>query len=110
MTKGVGDTNIGKEDLFKRILVFLMAFRNVNELMLSSDFLQPDSEDDVEVVLSGSCILSHLKYIEMREVKGCNNELIFLEFVLKKCLSFGGNGFVFLRRWELTLNEYKRRT
>ncbi|KAI3876210.1 hypothetical protein MKW98_029162, partial [Papaver atlanticum] len=41
MTKGVGDTNIGKEDLFlKRILVFLMAFRIVNELMLSSDFLQ----------------------------------------------------------------------
>ncbi|XP_026379026.1 putative F-box/FBD/LRR-repeat protein At1g78760 [Papaver somniferum] len=142
MTKGVGDTNIGKEDLFlKRILVFLMAFQNVNELTLSSDFLQVlsevpsliecqlpqfrnlrylkldmrfircclfplaylltsspcmeslfitskelDSEDDGEVVLSGSCILSHLKYIEMREVKGCNNELIFLEFVLKNAI------------------------
>ncbi|RZC57401.1 hypothetical protein C5167_004708 [Papaver somniferum] len=87
MTKGVGDTNIGKEDLFlKRILVFLMAFQNVNELTLSSDFLQLDSEDDGEVVLSGSCILSHLKYIEMREVKGCNNELIFLEFVLKNAI------------------------
>ncbi|KAI3936375.1 hypothetical protein MKW98_000649 [Papaver atlanticum] len=43
-------------------------------------------KDDGEVELSVSCILSHLKRIEIRKVKGCHTELQFLEFLLMNTL------------------------
>ncbi|KAI3946779.1 hypothetical protein MKW98_003342 [Papaver atlanticum] len=46
----------------------------------------PDSEENAEAVLSESCILPQLKFIQIREVKGCDNELMFLEFVLRKAI------------------------
>ncbi|KAI3946657.1 hypothetical protein MKW92_040679, partial [Papaver armeniacum] len=39
--------------------------------------------DDWEVTLSSLHMFSHLKFIEFREVYGCENEFRFLEFLFK---------------------------
>ncbi|KAI3867654.1 hypothetical protein MKX03_036564, partial [Papaver bracteatum] len=39
--------------------------------------------DDWDVGLSSMCMFSHLKFVEITEVEGCDNELKFLRFLLK---------------------------
>ncbi|KAI3845118.1 hypothetical protein MKX03_019785, partial [Papaver bracteatum] len=41
------------------------------------------------------CGLSHLKYIEIRGMKGCDNELKFLELVLKEAVVLEEMDFYF---------------
>ncbi|KAI3894254.1 hypothetical protein MKX03_021844, partial [Papaver bracteatum] len=43
-----------------------------------------DIGDDWEVGLSG--MISHLEFVEIREVEGCENELKFLSFLLKNSM------------------------
>ncbi|KAI3832400.1 hypothetical protein MKX03_016864, partial [Papaver bracteatum] len=42
-----------------------------------------DVGDDWEAGLSLTCTFSHLKFVEIREMEGCDNELSFLSFLLK---------------------------
>ncbi|KAI3845165.1 hypothetical protein MKX03_018086, partial [Papaver bracteatum] len=60
-----------------------------------------DADDDGELGLSLPCLMFHLKHVEIREVWGCEDELKFLEFLLKNAivlekivLSFNKNDFV----------------
>ncbi|KAI3877740.1 hypothetical protein MKW98_020221 [Papaver atlanticum] len=43
-----------------------------------------DVLDDWEAGLPLTCMFSHLKFVEIREVEGCDNEIKFLRFLLKK--------------------------
>ncbi|KAI3834478.1 hypothetical protein MKX03_012872, partial [Papaver bracteatum] len=45
-----------------------------------------EAEDDGELGLSSPCLMSHLKHIEIRDAEGCENELKFLEFLLKNSI------------------------
>lgn len=45
-----------------------------------------DAEDDEELGLSLPCLMFHLKHVEIREVKGREDELKFLEFLLKNAI------------------------
>ncbi|KAI3877746.1 hypothetical protein MKW98_020227, partial [Papaver atlanticum] len=42
-----------------------------------------DVGDDWEAEFSLTCMFSHLKYVEIREVEGCDNEFSFLRFLFK---------------------------
>ncbi|KAI3894256.1 hypothetical protein MKX03_021846, partial [Papaver bracteatum] len=42
-----------------------------------------DVGDDWEAGLSFACMFSHLKFVKIREVEGCDNEFRFLRFLLK---------------------------
>ncbi|KAI3867655.1 hypothetical protein MKX03_036565, partial [Papaver bracteatum] len=42
-----------------------------------------DVGDDWEEGFSLTCMFSHLKFVEITEVVGCDNELKFLRFLLK---------------------------
>ncbi|KAI3877744.1 hypothetical protein MKW98_020225 [Papaver atlanticum] len=43
-----------------------------------------DIKDDWEAEFSLACMFTHLKVVEIREVEGCDNEVQFLRFLLKK--------------------------
>lgn len=65
---------------------FIKAFHNVKDLTISSPGLvqvkfRADKDDD-EVALPMSSIMFHLKHIEIRELKGCDAEVRFLELLL----------------------------
>ncbi|KAI3877742.1 hypothetical protein MKW98_020223 [Papaver atlanticum] len=75
-----------KEVFAKRMMKFLGAVHNVRHLTLSSGFLElnlADLGDDWEAGLSLTCMFTHLKVVEIREVEGCENEVKFLRFLLK---------------------------
>ncbi|KAI3877052.1 hypothetical protein MKX03_004189, partial [Papaver bracteatum] len=42
-----------------------------------------DVDDDWEARLSLPCTLSHLKFVEIQQLQGCNNEFKFVEFLRK---------------------------
>ncbi|XP_026405819.1 putative FBD-associated F-box protein At5g56700 isoform X2 [Papaver somniferum] len=56
---------------------------NIESLFLTSKEWNLADVDDWEVTLSSPHMFSHLKYIEFREVYGCQNEFRFLEFLFK---------------------------
>ncbi|XP_026451235.1 putative F-box/LRR-repeat protein At3g44810 [Papaver somniferum] len=74
---------IGEQLYPERMLKFLLAVHNVEELTLLSDVFQSNVAEDGEVGLL-PCGLSRLKYVEIRGMEGCDNELKFLELVLKE--------------------------
>ncbi|KAI3859142.1 hypothetical protein MKX03_017848, partial [Papaver bracteatum] len=45
-----------------------------------------DAEDDGELGLSLPCLMFHLKHVEITEVKGYEDELKFLEFLMKNAV------------------------
>ncbi|XP_026396380.1 F-box/LRR-repeat protein At3g03030-like [Papaver somniferum] len=56
---------------------------NIESLFLTSKEWNLAEVDDWEVTLSSLHTFSHLKFIEFREVYGCENEFRFLEFLFK---------------------------
>ncbi|KAI3877747.1 hypothetical protein MKW98_020228, partial [Papaver atlanticum] len=45
-----------------------------------------DVGDDREAGISMTCMFTHLKFVELREAEGCDNELKFMRFLLKKSM------------------------
>ncbi|RZC75575.1 hypothetical protein C5167_051048 [Papaver somniferum] len=88
-----------KEVFAKRMLKLLGGVQNVRHLSLSSGFLESnlaDIGDDWEVGLSLTGMISHLKFVEIREVEGCENEL---KFFVEKLASFGESESVLSVYW-----------
>ncbi|KAI3946655.1 hypothetical protein MKW92_040677, partial [Papaver armeniacum] len=56
---------------------------NIESLFLTSKEWNLADVDDWEVTLSSLHMFSRLKYIEFREVYGCENEFRFVEFLFK---------------------------
>ncbi|XP_026451695.1 F-box protein At4g09920-like [Papaver somniferum] len=69
----------------EHMMKYLTAVNNVEKLTLLSDVFQSNVAEDGEVGLL-SCGLSHLKYIEIKGMKGCDNELKFVGLVLKEAV------------------------
>ncbi|KAI3878000.1 hypothetical protein MKW98_008277 [Papaver atlanticum] len=55
-------------------------------ILTSKESNLADVGDDWESGLSLTCMFSHLKFVEIREVEGCDNELKFLTFLLKNSM------------------------
>ncbi|OVA14427.1 F-box domain [Macleaya cordata] len=80
-----------KELYAQHMMKFLRALYNVKDLKLSSGFLEitfssGNIGDYWEAGLSLPCMLHHLKFVEIREVLGCVNELKLLEILLKNSI------------------------
>lgn len=55
-------------------------------ILVSEEANLADVEDDWDAGFPLTCMYSHLKFIEIKGVEGCDNELKFLRFVLKNSM------------------------
>ncbi|RZC53253.1 hypothetical protein C5167_012110 [Papaver somniferum] len=65
------------------MMKMLRALHNVEKLTVSASFVQrriTDVDDDWEARLSLPCTLSHLKFVKIKSLQGCDNEFKFVEF------------------------------
>ncbi|KAI3838002.1 hypothetical protein MKX03_013794 [Papaver bracteatum] len=77
-----------KEIYAQRTMGILRGIHNVKVLTLNQDFLKvkinPENIGDYwDPELSLPCMICHLKFIEVKGLRGCVNELKFLEILLK---------------------------